>query len=105
MGKDSIIRIRVTTAARDRWRQHATAAGLPLSAWVRAACRSAGHGGDDAAVRAELVRLRREINALGNNVNQLAHQANAGMVINQKALEHAVAALDDMRALLAEALR
>ncbi|MDF1586930.1 plasmid mobilization protein [Marinimicrococcus flavescens] len=105
MGKNDLVRIRIPAAEKERWRQHAAAAGLPLSAWVRTACRSGARGGDDAAVRAELVRLRRALNAIGNNVNQLAHRANAGAPIDQGALDRSAAAIEAMRTLLAEALR
>lgn len=103
MIRDSIIKIRVTSAGKQRWSVAAGAAGVELSEWIRAACRSYMRGGDDAAVRAELVRLRTELSRLGSNLNQVQHAINTRQ-LSADAVASPLAAIAAMRAAITAAL-
>lgn len=74
---------------------------------MRAACRvyqrSGGRG--DADLRAELAGLRRAVNAVGNNANQLAAAANRGVPVPADDLARVAIAIKDIRAAINGALR
>lgn len=99
--RDVMVKIRATSTARSVWQKAAESAGETLSDFIRTAV-NAHRRGDTADVRAELVELRREINRLGSNVNQLVHLANAGQPIDAASIEDAFA---EMKAAVSAALR
>lgn len=92
-----VAKFRADPAAVVRWRMASAAAGMTLSAWLRSV---ADHGAagraDPRAVAAELVALRREVNAIGSNLNQVVRLANlaaqAGRLPDAPALRAAVEA-------------
>lgn len=67
--RDVMVKIRTTSTARVVWQRSAEAAGMSLSDYVRKSV-AAFRRGHTADVAAELVRLRQELNAIGNNLNQ-----------------------------------
>ncbi|WP_342627171.1 plasmid mobilization relaxosome protein MobC [Nguyenibacter vanlangensis] len=72
-------RIRASRADLSAWERAAAAAGSNKTAWLRSlAAEASTTGQPPGALVGELIRLRREIAAIGNNVNQIAHHMNAG---------------------------
>ena len=72
--RTSSIKIMLTSAEKVRWREKATLSGLPISELVRSSV-------EDLTVvsqenRQAVEALRREINRIGNNLNQIARWAN-----------------------------
>ena len=90
-----IYRMRVRDERRQRWQRVADEAGMPLAAWLKrvADLAAASDHGDPATAKADVVQIRRELSALGNNVNQIAHHMNAGGDVRE---EEIAAALDDL---------
>lgn len=85
--------------------ERAEAAGLSRAAYIRAAV--LGHPGIRAVPRphvekALLGQTVGQLGRVGNNLNQLAHQANAGRVLTPEALEPVLA---DIRQTLAAVMR
>ncbi len=83
----------------------AEAAGLSRAAYIRAAV--LGHPGIRAVPRphvekALLGQAVGQLGRIGNNLNQLAHQANAGRVLGPEALEPALA---EVRATVAAVMK
>lgn len=87
MARSIFIKFRTTPAEERRWRGAADSSGMNLSAWLRSlADIAAATGANPADVRAELVALRRDLNAgIGNNVNQIAHAINADLKVGNPA--------------------
>jgi Bacterial mobilisation protein (MobC) len=82
-------------------------AGLTRAAFARAAI--IGSTGPRAqkrtpADKATLLRILGELGRVGNNVNQLARAANAGLDIDQPALKQAITDIADMRETVRTAL-
>lgn len=94
--RDEVIRLRVTTAAKASWTKAARAAGMDLSSFAREAMRRAARGQTFEIERdrvTALADIRRQLAAIGNNLNQIARHANGG---------DAVADLTPMRQALAD---
>jgi len=71
------ITVRVGNERLARWREAAEVRGVTVSELtLDAVDRLIAAGGDPPADRRELARLRRELAAIGNNLNQLAHAYN-----------------------------
>lgn len=73
--------VRLTPQEREVWHAAARVAGRgKTAAWVREVVAAHLKGGSPRAVGAdsEVARARAELARIGNNLNQLAHQANAG---------------------------
>lgn len=73
--------VRLTPQEREVWHAAARVAGRgKTAAWVRDVVTDHMKGGSPRAVGAdaEVARARAELARIGNNLNQLAHQANAG---------------------------
>lgn len=67
--RDTLVKIRMTAAAKASWERAATDAGVTVSDYVRRAV-VAYRRGQTADVAAELIAVRQELNAIGNNLNQ-----------------------------------
>jgi len=103
--KDGHVQIRIPAQRKAAWLD-AAGGRRHLSAWVRASAEAAVVAGvDPGTLRAELAAVRRELGAIGNNVNQLAHRANAGLGIDRADVARAAAAVDDMRQRVSIVLR
>ena len=108
--RDGMVKLRVTADQAARWR--AVAEGRGLSAWLRELADVAAESGADVAeLRAELVRLRTDLNrGLGNNLNQIAAALNADLKAGQadgahgRGLAAAAVELARLRAAVEEAL-
>lgn len=73
--------VRLTPGERASWHEAARAAGRgKTAAWVREVVTAHLEGGSSrpAAADAEVARVRAELARIGNNLNQLARQVNAG---------------------------
>lgn len=102
--RTAMLQIRVTNTAKATWTAAASSVHLPLSEWVRAACRSYSRDGDDEAIRAELVRLRSEISRLGGNLNQTMAAANSGLVEADQ-IVGSLASIAAMREIVSDAVK
>ncbi|MFB9940797.1 MobC family plasmid mobilization relaxosome protein [Gluconobacter oxydans] len=72
-------RIRASRADLAAWERAAHAAGTNRTSWLRSLAAEAAATGQTPGVLADdLARLRRELAAIGNNVNQIAHHLNSG---------------------------
>lgn len=72
-------RIRASQADLAAWERAAHAAGTNRTSWLRSlAAEAATTGQTPGVLAADLARLRRELAAIGNNVNQIAHHLNSG---------------------------
>lgn len=97
--------VRLTPAERDAWHAAARAAGRGKTAsWVREVVSERAVGGPTRAgsgADGEVARVRAELARIGNNLNQLTHQANAGALGGPR-LEYGVVlrALETTRAQL-----
>lgn len=87
MARSTFVKFRTTPAEESRWRIAAASSGMSLSAWLRSlADIAAATGANPGDVRAELVALRRDLNAgIGNNINQIAHALNADRIAGNPA--------------------
>lgn len=66
MVADTIAKLRIDNARKLRWQTSASARGRTLSTFMRLACDSAAEGMDAASIRADLVRVRRLVNAVSD---------------------------------------
>ena len=98
--------MRLDDDRRQRWGERARQQGQPLATWLRDIADQAERSdADPAEIRGEIAALRRELNALGNNVNQLAYQANAqGEIPAVDELERIDRKIGDIRRELTRAL-
>jgi len=72
-------RIRASRDDLSAWARAADVAGVNKTAWLRSLAAEASTTGQPPGALADnLARLRREIAAIGNNVNQIAHHLNSG---------------------------
>ena len=72
-------RIRASRSDLESWSRAAHAAGTNRTSWLRSLAAEAATTGQTPGVLAnDLARLRRDLAAIGNNVNQIAHTLNAG---------------------------
>jgi hypothetical protein len=104
--RESAIKIRASLAESARWHETAKAHGLTLSAWLRGLADDAvACDGNGRELATALVELRTEIGrGVGNNLNQLAHRANAGLSIHGDALDSALRDVQAMRVRVKDAL-
>lgn len=98
---------RLTPDEKAAFLERADSAGMTAAAFLRAA--ALGDAGPRAqrrapADKAALLQLLGELGRIGNNVNQLARTANAGLDLDAAALKEAVAAILEMRELTRAAL-
>lgn len=98
---------RLTPDEKAAFLERADRAGMTAAAFLRAA--ALGDAGPRAqrrapADKAALLQLLGELGRIGNNVNQLARAANAGLDLDAPALKEAMAAIEEMRALTRAAL-
>ena len=105
--RESAIKIRASNAESARWHETAKAHGLTLSAWLRGlADEAVACDGNGRELATALVELRTEIGrGVGNNLNQLAHRANAGLAVDADALDSALRDVQAMRQRVQSALR
>lgn len=99
--RDDIAKLRLPGDLKSAWQAAASASGLSLSEWLREAAteharREAGAPGLT-QLREELVGLRREVSALGRNLNQIARVANTSGTVDLARLEQLLADLDAIR--------
>lgn len=98
--REQVIKVRATEAERDAIKANAMKAGRQEVAAYLRELGLAGHGvpgrSERWAALAELSRLGAELRRVGNNVNQLAHEANAGRFPTAERLD---SALTDLRQL------
>jgi antitoxin component of RelBE/YafQ-DinJ toxin-antitoxin module len=98
-------KFRAPDSLRTEIRQTAEDLGVPASQWVRQLVRHAiRHQASPAEMRRELAGLRREINAIGNNLNQLAARANADSPVAEDELRRELNQLQGVRRQITEAL-
>ena len=96
--KTETLHIRVKPEERERLK---TAAGTRrLSVWCRKVLLNELAGG--ASIAEELLALRRELSAIGNNLNQIARRLNTGEQVDIAALP---ADIDTLKARINRALR
>ena len=102
-----IYRIRVRDERRQRWQRAADDAGISLAAWLQRAAdlAAASDHGDPATAKADIVAMRRELAALGNNVNQLARHLHEGGSTTPEDISATVDDLRDVRTRLRSLLR
>lgn len=98
---------RLTPAEKTAFLERADKAGMTAAAFLRAA--ALGDAGPRAqrrapADKATLLQLLGELGRIGNNINQLARAANAGLDLDAAALKEAIAAILEMRELTRTAL-
>jgi hypothetical protein len=79
-------RIRASRDDIAAWERAAKCEGTNRTHWLRSLAAEAAAGSRHPGELAqEIARLRRELSACGNNLNQLAHNANAGGGVNSDA--------------------
>lgn len=105
--RDRWIKVRVSDHDKAKWTDASARAGQSLSDFVRQSIhlRTTGQTTD---VSADLVALRRELAAIGNNLNQIAKYANQTAKAGSPDIGDIAAALDDLALLrrrLSRALR
>ena len=87
MPESPIFRIRLDADRRDRWDQYVQQIGMPLGRFVKQVVDHAiEHEADPAEQRRELARLRREMTAIGNNLNQIAFRMNSEVPVAEDEL-------------------
>jgi hypothetical protein len=99
--------LRVRDERRQRWQRAADEAGMPLAAWLKrvADLAAASEHGDPATAKADVIRIRREISALGNNVNQIARRMNERGDVPDHQISEALDELSELRGKLRRLLR
>lgn len=100
--RDALVKIRMTAAAKDSWERSATDAGATVSDYVRRAVVSYRRG-QTADVAAELIAVRQELNAIGNNLNQAIRRLHG--TGEATAIEETLAEVRAAAAVVSEALR
>jgi hypothetical protein len=105
--KKHTFQIRTTPDERDRWHAAAAERGMTATAWLRAlADEAAATGRTGREITAELIRLRQDLaRGIGNNLNQIAHRANATGHADGTAIEEAAHAVKAMQRDIERALR
>ncbi len=107
--RDDIAKLRLPGDLKSAWQAAASASGLSLSEWIREA--AAEHARREAGapgltqLREELVGLRREVAAVGRNLNQVARHANTTGDVDTGRLGQLLADLDALRRQASLALR
>ncbi|GBR17367.1 MobC family plasmid mobilization relaxosome protein [Gluconobacter frateurii] len=96
--KTETLHIRVKPEERERLKT--TAGARRLSVWCRKVLLNELAGG--AAIAEELLALRRELSAIGNNLNQIARRLNTGEQVDIAALP---ADIDTLKARINRVLR
>ncbi|MBF0851460.1 plasmid mobilization relaxosome protein MobC [Gluconobacter sp. R75690] len=96
--KTETLHIRVKPEERERLKT--TAGTRRLSVWCRKVLLNELAGG--ASIAEELLALRRELSAIGNNLNQIARRRNTG---EQVEIASRIPELDDIKARINRALR
>jgi len=99
---DCTYRFRLSAADRIALGVAAAEAGCSAAEVVRRAAQSVP--ARDAETRAEIASLRRQLNGLGSNLNQLIHMAHSGQ-LDIDAIQTTIATIAAMRAEVSEALR
>ncbi|MFY9289594.1 MAG: hypothetical protein WAP03_02655 [Methylorubrum rhodinum] len=84
MPTDTIAKFRVDERRKLRWRAQAAETDRSLSAFIRNACDAAAEGIDPASIRADLVKIRRFLNA-ATEVSRDLDQDSARRVAEQAA--------------------
>ena len=101
-----IYRLRATDTQRAHWQSAADACGLSLAAWLKATADQAVVSGHNPAdLRREISDVRRKLAGATNNLNQVAHAANAGGYVDRRKLDKTIDEIDRLRAQLSEVLR
>jgi Mobilization protein NikA len=84
------IDVYVTQAELDAINEAAETCDLTRAAFVRTCALGAKPQAKPAQVTAQTIR---QLTSIGNNLNQLTHQANAGFVVSPSAIQEALAAV------------
>lgn len=103
MTRNIIIPMRATPEERDQFHDLARANGHKnLSDWLRRMAYSATLGtGGSASLEQELQETRRQLQAVGNNLNQIAHRLNAGATVDPgPVLADVQSAISDIQAVI-----
>ncbi len=100
-----VLRVRLSDAELAMATANAAAAGQTLAAFVRAMATKGrpGRSRSSQAV-AELAKLTGALGKVGSNVNQLAHEANAGRFPSAPRIDDALNDLRELREQIAEAI-
>jgi len=96
--KTETVHIRISPEEQERLKRNA--GPRRLSAWCRKVLLNELAGG--ASIAEELLGLRRELSAIGNNLNQIARRLNTG---EQVEITSRIPELDDIKARINRALR
>lgn len=100
-----VLRVRFSDAELAAATENAVAAGRTLAAYIRDMATRGRPGRSRASqIVAELSKLGGALGRVGNNINQIAHEANAGRLPGVGRIEAALADLDQVRVQIAEAI-
>lgn len=93
MERNKAVLVRLSTKEKDKLKANAAACSLKMEPYIRKLIM-----GKEIRPRPpdEYVKLLREINAIGNNINQIAHIANAERRITQNKIEEVLHLQDEI---------
>ena len=96
--------VKLTPAEDAELERRADAAGVTVARLLVESATGSAPTPDRRVIVSELMGLRRQVQGIGTNVNQLAHAANAGVVLSREELADAATAVVEALAAIERAL-